>query len=192
MNAKVDGYIGRAKTWREVMETLRPVLLDSPLTEELKWGKPCYTLEGANVVLMVAFKDYCALLFAKGSLLKDPKGLLVAPTENTQATRQLRLTSVEQAAKLRATVKAYINDAIAVEKSGQEVVYKKVSEFPVPEELTAALAKSPTFKHAFESLTPGRQRGYLLHFSGAKQAQTRESRIEKCRPLIMSGKGLHD
>ena len=174
------------------MGILREMLLKCPLTEELKWGKPCYTVDGKNVVLIVGFKEYCALLFGKGALLKDPKGILIQPTENTQATRQIRFTSIEEIEKLERALPAYVEQAIAVEKAGLEVTYKKVTEFNLPGELQDRFKEDPSFKKAFQALTPGRQRGYILYFSGAKQSKTREARIEKCAPLIFDGKGLND
>ncbi len=191
-SAKVDGYLGRATRWQAEMTKLRAILLQCPLTEELKWGKPCYTLEGKNVVLIVGFKEYCALLFGKGALFKDPKGILIQPTENTRATRQIRFTGIEEIKNLERVLKAYVDEAIAVEKSGLEVTYKKVTEFKLPEELQSAFKESPALKKAFLALTPGRQRGYILYFSGAKQSKTREARIEKCTPQIFDGKGLND
>ena len=191
-NPKVDGYFKRETKWREASEKLRAILLDCPLTEELKWGKPCYTFQERNVVILQGFKDYCALLLPKGVLLKDPKWILIQQTENVQAARQLRFTNVQEIVRLKATIKAYIKEAIEVEKAGLEVTYKKTSEFKVPEELRDRFRESPAFKTAFSALTPGRQRGYLLHFSAAKQSRTRESRIEKCLPRILEGKGLQD
>lgn len=192
MNSKVDEYLSKAKKWREEMEQLRTIALDCQLTEELKWGQPCYTLGKSNIVLIHAFKEYCALLFFKGALLKDAKGILVQQTENVQAARQLRFTSVKEIEKLKTTIKAYIKEAINVEKEGLKVDFKKTDEFSVPEEFQHTLKKNVALKKAFEALTPGRQRAYLLHFSSAKQSKTRESRIEKCIPQILSGKGLND
>lgn len=191
-NPKVDAFLGRAKKWGDELTKLREISLSCGLTEELKWGKPCYSFQGSNVVILQGFKDTCALLFAKGALLKDPKGLLEKPGEHTQAARRIPFTSVQQITKLAPTLKAYIKEAIEVEKSGVEVKYKEITEYEVPEELQKALAKSPPFRHAFESLTPGRQRGYYMYFAAAKQSATREARIEKCRPLILKGKGLND
>lgn len=192
MNSKIDEYLSKAKKWREEMEQLRTIALDCQLTEELKWGQPCYTLGKSNIVLIHAFKEYCALLFFKGALLKDAKGILVQQTENVQAARQLRFTSVKEIEKLKTTIKAYIKEAINVEKEGLKVDFKKTDEFSVPEEFQHTLKKNVALKKAFEALTPGRQRAYLLHFSSAKQSKTRESRIEKCIPQILSGKGLND
>jgi uncharacterized protein YdeI (YjbR/CyaY-like superfamily) len=192
LNPKVDGFIGRAKKWQEEYEKLREIVLGCGLTEELKWGVPCYAFEDANIVLMHGFKDYCALLFFKGALLSDPKGILITQTENVQAGRQVRFTSVQDIVKLESTLKAYIQEAIKVEKAGLKVDYKKTTEFTMPEEFQRQLDASPALKTAFEALTPGRQRGYLLHFSSAKQSRTRESRVEKYRQHILDGKGLDD
>jgi uncharacterized protein YdeI (YjbR/CyaY-like superfamily) len=194
MNPKVDGYFKKAQKWQEEFKALRTIILDSqpPLTEELKWGHPCYSFENANIVLMHGFKDYCALLFMKGALLKDPKGILIQQTENVQAARQIRFTNLREILQLKSTLKAYIHQAIEVEKSGLKVPLKKTSEFAVPDEFKKKLTKLPALKNAFKALTPGRQRAYLLYFSAAKQSQTRESRIEKYVPQILKGKGLDD
>ncbi len=192
MNPKVDEFIKTSKKWREEFSQLRRDLLECGLTEELKWGKPCYTFQESNVVIMQGFKEYCALLFCKGALLKDPKKILVQQTENVQAARQIRFTGLREIVELEAAVKAYINEAVAVEKAGLRVSYKKTSEFKVPSEFQNKLDRMPALKKAFAALTPGRQRGYLLYFSGAKQSQTRESRIEKYTPQILKGKGLDD
>jgi len=192
MNPKVDGYLKRAKTWREETEKLRAIVLTCPLTEEMKWGKPCYTLEKKNIVLIQGFKEYCALLFFKGALLKDPDGLLVQPGENTQSGRQLRFTNVREIVRIKPLVKAYIDEAIAAEKSGLKVKLKKTADFSLPEELQNKFDELPALKSAFESLTPGRQRAYLLHFAAPKQSKTRTSRIEKSVRQILSGKGLND
>ena len=191
-NPKVDFFFNRATTWREEFGQLRNILLDCPLTEELKWGKPCYSFQNSNVVIIQGFKEYCALLFPKGVLLKDPKHILIQQTENVQAARQIRFTSAGEIVRMKDILRAYIEEAIAVEKAGLEVTYKKTSEFEMPEELKIRFNEDPGFKKAFEALTPGRQRGYLLHFSGAKQSKTREARIEKCVPHILDGKGLDD
>ena len=191
-NPKVDFFFSKAKQWRAEYEKLRGIILACGLIEELKWGKPCYSFEGSNIVLIHGFKEYCAVLFMKGALLKDPKGILIQQTENVQAARQIRFTSVQQIAELEGAVKAYIREAIEVEKSGAEVEYKKTSEFKMPEEFRNKLDKTPALKKAFVALTPGRQRGYLLYFAAAKQSKTREARIEKCAPQIMKGKGLDD
>jgi len=192
MNPKVDGYLGRAKKWQEELKKLRMIVLDCPLAEDLKWGKPCYTFQNSNIVLIHGFKEYCALLFMKGALLKDARGILVQQTEHVQAARQIRFTNVREIVKMKAVLKAYIYEAIEVEKSGLEVTYKKTSEFKMPEEFQKKLDQVPALKTAFGALTPGRQRGYLLYFSAAKQSQTRESRIEKCMDQIFDGKGLND
>ncbi|MEK7950080.1 YdeI/OmpD-associated family protein [Luteolibacter soli] len=192
MNPKVDAFLGKAERWKEEFEKLRAIALSCPLTEELKWGKPCYSLESGNVVLIHGFKEYCALLFMKGALLKDAKGILVQQTENVQSARQIRFTNVREIVKLEPVLKAYLKEAIEVEKAGMEVEYKKTSEFVVPEEFQKRLKGDAALRKAFEALTPGRQRGYLLHFAGAKLSKTREARIEKCVPLIMIGKGLND
>lgn len=191
-NVKVDEYLSKAKNWQQALTQLRAIALDCQLTEDLKWGTPCYTLENNNIVLMHTFKDYCALLFFKGALLKDPKGILVQQTRNTQAARQLRFTSAEEVTKMAAVIKAYIQDAIKVEKAGLKVSFKETAQFDMPEEFQARLDALPALKKAFEALTPGRQRAYLLHFSEAKQSKTRASRVEKCIPLILDGKGLND
>jgi len=171
---------------------MRDIALDCHLTEELKWGCPCYTYEGNNIVLIHTFKDYCAFLFFKGVLLKDPKGILIQQTANVQAARQVRFTSAKEIDKQKTTLKAYIYEAVELEESGVKVEMKKITEFPMPEEFKARLDKDKKLKKAFEELTPGRQRGYLLHFSSAKQSKTRESRIEKSIPQILDGKGLDD
>ncbi|MHA4866432.1 YdeI/OmpD-associated family protein [Duganella sp. PWIR1] len=189
---KVDAFLERAKNWREEFETLRAIITDSDLTEDFKWGQPCYTLDGHNVVLMHGFKEYCALLFFKGALMKDPKNLLIQQTENVQAARQIRFTGVADIKRQEKVLKSYIKDAIALEKSGAKVEMKKTTEFSFPEELERKMDDLPALRTAFEELTPGRQRAYLLHFSSAKQQKTRESRIEKCVQRILDGKGLDD
>jgi uncharacterized protein YdeI (YjbR/CyaY-like superfamily) len=188
----VDFFFIKAKKWRTEFEALRVLALESGLTEELKWGCPCYTLGKTNIILIHGFKEYCALLFMKGALLKDEKGILVQQTENVQAARQLRWTSVTAIAKMKTTIKAYIKEAIAIEKAGLKVALKAVAEYTMPEELQQALDDMPDLKTAFYQLTPGRQRGYLLHFASPKQSQTRVSRITKCVPAILKGKGLTD
>jgi uncharacterized protein YdeI (YjbR/CyaY-like superfamily) len=192
MNPKVDGYLRRAKEWREEFEKLRKIILDCALTEELKWGVPCYTFEKRNIVLMHGFKDYCALLFFKGALLKDPEGILIQQTKNVQAARQIRFTNVREILKLKAILKAYVQEAIEVEKSGQKVEFKKTSEFKIPEEFQEKLAEAPALKKAFAALTPGRQRAYIFYFSQPKQSKTRQSRVEKYTRKILNGKGLND
>ena len=191
-NPKVDSFFSKAKQWREEYEALRTIVLGCGLTEELKWGHPCYALGSSNIVLIHGFKDYCALLFMKGSLLQDARGILIQQTENVQAARQIRFTHVREIVKMKAILKAYIREAIEVEKAGLEVTYKKTSEFNMPEEFRKKLDGMPALKTAFEALTPGRQRGYLLYFSAAKQSQTREARIEKCLDQSFDGKGLND
>ena len=192
MNPEVDWFFNKAEQWKEEFEQLRMIALDCGLAEELKWGHPCYTYQKNNIVLIHGFKEYCALLFHKGALLKDPDDILIQQTENVQAARQIRFTSVQEIEEMEATLKAYIFEAIEVEKAGLKVEPKKTSEFTVPEEFQKALDENPALKKAFEALTPGRQRGYLLHFSGAKQSKTRERRVEKNIPNILDGKGLHD
>ncbi|HZV68569.1 MAG TPA: DUF1801 domain-containing protein [Saprospiraceae bacterium] len=192
MNPKVDFYFNKAKKWGEEYELLRMLMLDMGLTETLKWGVPCYMFEKSNIVLIHGFKDYCALLFFKGSLLKDPKGILIQQTKNVQAARQIRLTSINEIAKKERTIKAYVKEAIAIEKAGLKVPLKKATEFNIPEEFQKKLDKSAAIKKAFYALTPGRQRGYLLYFSQAKLSKTRQSRIEKYMPQILKGKGLED
>lgn len=192
-NPKVDAFLKKAKKWQAEMELLRGIIRTRKgLGEDLKWGKPCYTVDGANVVLIVGFKEYCSLIFPKGALLKDPEGILVKAGENTQAARQMRFTAAVEVKRLERAVKAYVDQAIAVQKAGLEVPYKKITEYAIPAELQEQYDKRPALKAAFEALTPGRQRGYLMHFSRAKQSQTRASRVEKCIPQILKGKGLHD
>lgn len=178
--------------WKQEFQALRKIALACPLTEELKWGVPCYTFEGKNIVLMHGFKEYCAFLFFKGALLADPDGILVQQTENVQATRQVRFTSVRQIVARETVLQEYILEAIRVEQAGLQVKYKKTAEFEMPEEFLARLEQVPGLQDAFDALTPGRQRGYLLYFSAPKQAATRVSRIEKCIPRILDGKGLND
>jgi uncharacterized protein YdeI (YjbR/CyaY-like superfamily) len=191
MNPKVDFYFRNAQ-WQEEIGKLRTIVLDCGLNEELKWGVPCYTFEKKNIVLIHVFKEYCALLFFKGALLHDPRGILVQQTENVQAARQIRFTNVKEIVKLKSSIKAYIYEAIEVEKAGLKVTYKKATEFNMPEEFQKKLNKNAALKTAFYALTPGRQRAYLLHFSQPKQAKTRESRVEKSMPQILNGKGLND
>jgi uncharacterized protein YdeI (YjbR/CyaY-like superfamily) len=192
INPKVDVFLRETSKWQEEFKKLRGIVLGCQLTEELKWGKPCYTFGDKNIVLIHGFKDYCALLFMKGALLKDPKGILIQQTENVQAARQIRFTTVREIAGLESVLKTYIREAIAVEKAGLEVNYKKTEEFKMPSEFQTKMDKNPALKAAFEALTPGRQRAYNLFFSAAKQSKTRESRIEKCMPQILKGKGLDD
>ena len=198
MNPKVDFYFGKARKWQEEMLQLRTIVLDCGLTEELKWGVPCYTFSASagsqktNIVLIHAFKDYCAVLFHKGALLNDVKGILVQQTKNVQAARQLRFTNIIEIIDMKAIIKAYIHEAIEVEKAGLKVEFKKTSEFNMPEAFQIKLNQVPALKKAFYALTPGRQRGYLLYFSSAKQSKTREARIEKYLSQILKGKGLDD
>jgi uncharacterized protein YdeI (YjbR/CyaY-like superfamily) len=191
-NPKVDWYFDKAEKWQDEVRKLRTIILDCGLSEELKWGHPCYTLDGNNIVLIHTFKDYCALLFMKGALLKDLQNILIQQTENVQAARQIRFTDLHEIVKLKSAIKAYVKEAIRVEKAGLEVEFKKTDEFPVAEEFQKQLNGNPALKTAFEALTPGRQRGYLLYFSGAKQSKTREARVEKCIPRILDGLGLGD
>jgi uncharacterized protein YdeI (YjbR/CyaY-like superfamily) len=191
-NPKVDWFFKKETKWKDEYERLRMIALGCGLTEELKWGCPCYTVEGHNVVLIHGFKDYCAYLFHKGALLKDPKKILIQQTENVQAARQIRFKHVDQIADMETVLKAYIKEASKLEKAGVKVPLKKTSEFKMPEEFQSVLDKTPALKKAFKALTPGRQRGYLLYFSSAKQTKTRESRIEKYIPKILKGKGLED
>ena len=192
MNPKVDGLLKKAKKWQEEFEKLREIVLDCPLTEELKWGQPCYTFQKRNIVLIHGFKEYCALLFFKGALLKDPNGILIQQTENVQAARQIRFTNVREIVEMEPILKAYIHEAIEVEKAGLKVNLKKTSDFKIPEEFQKKLDEIPALKTAFAALTPGRQRAYLFYFSAAKQSKTREARVEKFMPQILKGKGLDD
>ena len=191
-NPKVDAYLSREHKWQAELVKLRAIALDCQLGEELKWGVPCYTLGNSNIVLIHTFKEYCALLFMKGVLLKDSNGILVQQTENVQAARQIRFTRVQEIVETEAVLKAYIHEAIEVEKAGLKVSMKKTEEFSAPEELLNKLDGDPALKAAFAALTPGRQRAYILYFAGAKQAKTREARVEKCVPKILVGKGLDD
>jgi uncharacterized protein YdeI (YjbR/CyaY-like superfamily) len=192
MNPKVDFYFNKAKKWQEEIEKLRMIVLDCGLDEELKWGCPCYTNQKSNIVLIHVFKEYCAFLFFKGALLNDANGMLVQQTENVQSARQIRFTNIHEIVELQPTLKAYIHEAIEVEKAGLKVELKKTIEFNMPEEFQYKLDKIPALKAAFEALTPGRQRGYLLHFSAPKLDKTREDRVEKYIPHILNGKGLND
>ncbi len=192
MNPKVDFYFSKAKKWQEEFEKLRMIILDCGLTEELKWGVPCYTFQKSNIVLIHVFKEYCALLFFKGALLNDANGILIQQTKNVQAARQIRFTNVREIVKMKTILKAYIYEAIEVEKAGLKVNFKKTTEFIIPEEFQNKLDKIPALKTAFDALTPGRQRAYLLYFSAPKQSKTRESRVEKCMQQILNGKGLND
>ncbi|HMI78569.1 MAG TPA: DUF1801 domain-containing protein [Ferruginibacter sp.] len=191
MNPKVDFYFSKAK-WQKELEQLRMIVLDCGLNEELKWGVPCYTFQKTNIVLIHVFKEYCALLFFKGALLSDANGILVRQTENVQAARQVRFTNVREIVKMKAILKAYIYEAIEVEKAGLKVPFKKTTAYNIPEEFQKKLNKDPALKKAFYALTPGRQRAYLLHFSAPKQSKTRESRVEKAKQQILNGKGLNE
>jgi len=190
-NPKVDAYFSKTKTWRDEMERLRAILLGCGLTEELKWGKPSYGFEGGNIAILQPFNESCALMFFKGALLKDPNGLLERPGENSHAARRIKFTSVREIDRAESSVKAFVREAIAAEKAGLKVEARKEPE-PVPAELQEKLDRIPALKKAFAALTPGRQRAYLLHFSAPKQSKTRASRVEKCMPQILAGKGLND
>jgi uncharacterized protein YdeI (YjbR/CyaY-like superfamily) len=192
MNPKVDFYFTKAKKWQQELAKLRTIILDCQLTEELKWGCPCYTLKKSNIVLIHVFKEYCALLFFKGALLKDADGILIQQTKNVQAARQIRFTNAREIVQMEPILKAYIDEAIEVEKAGLKVKLKKTPEFPIPEEFQKKLDAIPALKTAFDALTPGRQRAYLFYFSAPKQSKTRASRVEKCMRQILNGKGLDD
>jgi uncharacterized protein YdeI (YjbR/CyaY-like superfamily) len=192
LNPKTDALMGRAGRWRAEFEALRAIIHDFDLAETLKWGWPCYALEGKNIVLMHGFKDYCALLFFKGALLKDPSGVLVQQTENVQATRQLRFAGLDEIRAAEATIRACVGEAIAVERAGLKVALKKTADFPMPDELRDELGREAAFREAFEALTPGRQKAWRLHFAAAKQSKTRLARIEKAMPRIFDGKGPLD
>ncbi|MCE5172516.1 YdeI family protein [Paenibacillus profundus] len=192
MNPKVDIFLSKTNKWQEETEKLRSIILDCQLTEELKWGKPCYTFEGSNIVIIQGFKEFCALMFFKGVLLHDPNGILVQIGENTQAGRQIRFTNVQEIVEMDTILKAYIHEAIEVEKAGLKVDFKKSTDLILPEEFQNKLDENPALKTAFEALTPGRQRAYVMHFSAPKQSKTRESRVEKCVQQILNGKGLND
>jgi uncharacterized protein YdeI (YjbR/CyaY-like superfamily) len=191
-SAKVDAFLEREKTWRPEFERLRAILGSSGLEEGLKWGQPCYSLEGANIVLMHGFKGYCALLFFKGALIEDSEGVLIQQTDNVQGARQMRFAGVADIERLGNVITDYVGRAIAVERSGAKVAFRKTSDFAMPEEFRSRLEAEPALRAAFEGLTPGRQRAYLLHFGGAKQATTRAARVEKCVERILAGKGLDD
>ena len=192
MNPEVDEFISNAGRWQKEFEKLRAIALDCGLTEELKWGQPCYTYKNANIVLMHGFKEYCAYLFFKGALLNDPDGILIQQTENVQAARQIRFTGVQEIVEMEPILKAFIFEALEVEKAGLRIRYKKTAEYIIPEEFQKKLDEIPVLKAAFEALTPGRQRPYIFYFSQPKQSKTRESRIEKYMPQILKGKGLND
>ncbi len=191
-NPKVDSFINREKKWQEEFKQLREILLHTPLTEDMKWGVPCYTEQGKNVVLMHGFKEYCALLFVKGVLLKDTAGVLITQTENVQSARQIRFTNVDQIIEMEPILKAYILEAMDVEKAGLKVSFKNTEEFAIPEEFQSSLDEDPALQSAFKALTPGRQRAWLFYFSAPKQSKTRIARIEKSIPLILAGKGIND
>jgi uncharacterized protein YdeI (YjbR/CyaY-like superfamily) len=191
-NLKVDWFFDKATNWQKEYRALRGIILSCGLTEELKWGVPCYTFQKKNVVLIHGFNEYCALLFHKGALLKDESQILIQQTENVQAARQVRFTCLEEIQEKETELKAYVFEAIEVEKAGLKIAFKKTEDHQIPSEFQSKLDELPALKTAFEELTPGRQRGYLLHFSAAKQSKTRESRIDKCVPRILDGKGLDD
>jgi uncharacterized protein YdeI (YjbR/CyaY-like superfamily) len=192
MNPKVDAFIGKAKKWQEELRKLRMIVLDCQLTEELKWGQPCYTFQKSNIVIISGFKEYCALNFFKGALLDDANGILIRPGEHTQAGRQIRFTSVQEIVEMEPILKAYLYEAIEVEKAGLKVNYKETSDYVIPEELQSKLDEIPALRTAFDGLTPGRQRAYLLYFSAPKQSKTRASRVDKYMQHILNGKGLND
>ncbi|WP_428068744.1 YdeI/OmpD-associated family protein [Chryseobacterium gambrini] len=192
MNPKVDFFFNKTGQWQTEFEKLRTIALKTELTEDLKWGCPCYTYEGKNIFLIHGFKEYCALLFFKGALMKDPENILIRQTENIQATRQIRFTSLQQIIYLENVLSDYIFEAVEIEESGAKVEMKKTHEFNIPEEFAQKLSENTELQKAFEALTPGRQRAYLLYFSSAKQSKTRISRIEKYIPEILNGKGLND
>jgi uncharacterized protein YdeI (YjbR/CyaY-like superfamily) len=192
MNPKVDGYVRKSKKWQQELQKLRMIILDCQLSEELKWGKPCYTFQKSNVVVIIPLKESCALMFCKGALLNDANGILIKPGEHTQAGRWIKFTNVREIVEMATILKAYIYEALEVEKAGLKVNYKKTSEFIIPQEFQNKLDEIPTLKTAFDALTPGRQRAYILYFSAPKQSKTRESRVEKCRQQILNGKGLND
>lgn len=192
MNPKVDFFFDKANQWQKEFEKLRSILLDTGLEEELKWGCPCYTHHSRNIVLIHGFKDYCALLFFKGALLNDTQNILIQQSENVQVARQIRFTALQEISDLEKEIRTYVYEAVEVEKSGIKVPMKKTKEFDMPEEFQHKLDENPELNEAFETLTPGRQRAYLLHFSSAKQSKTRETRIEKYIPQILIGKGLND
>lgn len=191
-NTKVDFYFEKEKTWKEEIKKLRTIVLECGLAEQLKWGCPCYTFEESNIVLIHTFKEYCAVLFFKGALLKDAEGVLVQQTKNVQSARQLRFTSAREVTSAKALLKKYVKEAVEVEKAGLKVSFKKPEQFVMAEEFQERLGESPALKKAFEGLTPGRQRGYLLYFSSAKQSKTRHDRVKKYIPKILKGKGLDD
>ncbi len=192
MNPKVDWFFSKDTKWQKEYEKLRAIILDCGLTEELKWGCPCYTFENANIVLIHGFKEYCALLFFKGALLNDPDGIMIQQTKNVQSARQIRFTSLREIMKMEKILKAYVYEAIEVERAGLKVKLKKTSDFKIPDEFQKKLNKTPALKTAFDALTPGRQRAYIFYFSQPKLSKTREARVEKYRKKILNGKGLND
>jgi len=191
-NTKVDEYIRNSKKWRDEFTKLREIILEAPLSEDFKWKVPCYTYEGSNVVMIHGFKEYCAILFVKGSLLKDPENVIIQQTVNVQAARQVRFTNINEVESLAPILREYVLEAIEIEKSGAAVDYKKNTDFDIPAELQSKFEEMPLLKTAFSELTPGRQRGYILHFSQPKQSKTRVARIENSMQKIMEGKGLND
>ena len=192
MDSNIDDFFSKAKKWQKEFKKLREIALECGLTEEFKWGKPCYTFQKSNIVLIHGFKDYCAFLFFKGALLKDTKDILVKQTENVQAARQIRFTNAQEIDEMKSVLKDYISEAIEVEKAGLEVDFKKTTEFKIPDEFQTKLDEIPALKTAFDALTPGRQRAYILYFSQPKQSKTRTSRVEKYMQQILDGKGLND
>lgn len=191
-NPKVETFIIKAKQWQDEYRKLREIVLNCGLTEDFKWRVPCYTLEGGNIVMIHGFKEYCAMLFPKGALLKDSENILIQQTENVQAARQIRFTSLDEIEELEPILKGYIKEAMEIEKAGLEIEFKKTSEFNMPDEFQEKLNENPVLKSAFNALTPGRQRGYLLYFSAPKQSKTRKDRVEKFEEKILAGKGLND
>ena len=192
MNRRVDVFMKNASQWQEEFELLREIALQSELTEDLKWNHPCYTLENGNVFLIHGFKNYCAIAFFKGALMKDPEKILIQQTENVQSARQIRFTSLTEIKKMKKTIKSYMAEAIAIEKAGLKVEFKKTAELAIPADIEKALKKTPGLATAFKKLTPGRQRAYVLHFTAAKQVKTMEARVERCAPMILKGKGLNE
>ena len=192
MNRRVDVFMKNASQWQEEFELLREIALQSELTEDLKWNHPCYTLENGNVFLIHGFKNYCAIAFFKGALMKDPEKILIQQTENVQSARQIRFTSLTEIKKMKKTIKSYMAEAIAIEKAGLKVEFKKTAELAIPADIVKTLKKTPGLATAFKKLTPGRQRAYVLHFTAAKQVKTMEARVERCAPMILKGKGLNE
>ena len=192
MNRRVDVFIKNASQWQEEFELLREIALQSGLTEDLKWNHPCYTLENGNVFLIHGFKNYCAIAFFKGALMKDPEKILIQQTENVQSARQIRFTSLAEIKKMKKTIKSYMAEAIAIEKAGLKVEFKKTAELAIPADIVKTLKKTPGLATAFKKLTPGRQRAYVLHFTAAKQVKTMQARVERCAPMILKGKGLNE